>query len=110
MTLILDCIARDAVFQVSDRRLTDAYGGTVVDDQSNKAVVVDGRVVFGYTGLATIDGQRTRTGDSRWAYARYGNGGEPYPRESNSSFLKTSLSHIVQTARIQGNRLVPTKK
>ena len=59
MTLILDCIARDAVFQVSDRRLTDAYGGTVVDDQSNKAVVVDGRIVFGYTGLAIINGQRT---------------------------------------------------
>ncbi|GKS58195.1 hypothetical protein YTPLAS18_17220 [Nitrospira sp.] len=58
MTLILDCFARDAAFQVSDRRLTDIHGNAV-DDETNKAVVVDGRVVFGYTGLAQIEGERT---------------------------------------------------
>jgi len=59
MTLVLDCFARDAAFQVSDRRLTDPERGTVVDDETNKAVVVNGRVVFSYTGLATIEGQPT---------------------------------------------------
>ena len=65
MTLILDCIARDAVFQVSDRRLTGAYGGTAVDDQSNKAVVVDGRIVFGYTGLASLTANTQTSGSRR---------------------------------------------
>jgi hypothetical protein len=59
MTLVLDCFARDAAFQVSDRWLTDPERGAVVDDQTNKAVVVNGRVVFSYTGLARIEGQRT---------------------------------------------------
>jgi len=58
MTIVVDCFAKDAAFQVSDRRLTDLHG-KIFDDQRNKAVIVNGRLVFSYTGLAHIDGQRT---------------------------------------------------
>jgi hypothetical protein len=60
MTIVLDCFARNAAFQISDRRLTDPdRPGKIVDDETNKAVLVNGRVIFSYTGLATIEGQRT---------------------------------------------------
>jgi hypothetical protein len=60
MTIVLDCFARDAAFQVSDRRLSDPdRPGIIIDDETNKAVLVNGRVIFSYTGLAAIDGQRT---------------------------------------------------
>ena len=60
MTIVLDCFARDAAFQISDRRLTDAaHPGVLIDDETNKALLLNGRVVFSYTGLASIDGQRT---------------------------------------------------
>lgn len=60
MTLVLTCLTRDAIFQVSDRRLTrSAPPFEIVDDEANKAVVVEGRVVFGYTGLARIQTERT---------------------------------------------------
>lgn len=59
MTLILACLTKDAVFQVSDRRLTKLVPpGEVVDDERNKAVLVNGRVVLGYTGLSEICGER----------------------------------------------------
>ncbi len=65
MTLILACLTHDAVYQVSDRRLTSANPPyPVIDDESNKAVVVDGRMSFGYTGLAKIAGKRT----DEWLY------------------------------------------
>ena len=60
MTMLLACLTDELVYQVSDRRLTDvASSNVVVDDESNKAVVVDGRMVFTYTGLAKIGSERT---------------------------------------------------
>ena len=60
MTLVLSCITPNVVYQVSDRRLTRlGTPTTIVDDEANKAVVVNGRVAFGYTGLAEIAGQKT---------------------------------------------------
>ena len=65
MTLILNCVTPDIVLQASDRRLTWLRGpnkGTVADDESNKAILIDGRVAFGYTGLAEVNSERT----DRW--------------------------------------------
>jgi hypothetical protein len=59
MTLILSCITEDAVYQVSDRQLTDPRTGFLFEDACNKAVFVDGRVAFGYTGLGAMGNQPT---------------------------------------------------
>ncbi len=59
MTLVISCATQEYILQVSDRRLTNAHTGGVVEDQSNKAVLFSGRVVFGYTGLAELEGERT---------------------------------------------------
>ena len=60
MTLVLACLTDDAVYLVSDRRLTSSRPPhAVVDDDCNKAVFLDGRIAFGYTGLAEIAGTRT---------------------------------------------------
>src|SRR5829696_8178317 len=53
MTLVLSCITPKFVLQVSDRRLTYP-NGSVADDETNKAVVFQGHILFGYTGLARI--------------------------------------------------------
>lgn len=62
MTLVVSCISPNHVVQVSDRRLawaTGAHAGRVADDNSNKAVVVCGRLVLAYTGLAQIRSLKT---------------------------------------------------
>jgi hypothetical protein len=62
MTLILSCVTPTCVYQVSDRRLTWLNGprrGQILDDERNKAVFVEGRFAFGYTGLAEIGTTRT---------------------------------------------------
>lgn len=62
MTLILSCITRDLVVQVSDRRLTWIGGphpGEVADDMRNKAVVVCSELVLGYTGLGELGNRFT---------------------------------------------------
>lgn len=60
MTLILSCITDDAVFQVSDRRLTSFNcPGEVVHEETNKAVLVSGHVAFGYTGTSHVGNTRT---------------------------------------------------
>jgi hypothetical protein len=60
MTLVLSCLTDDIVYQVSDRRLTSfVRPDHVYDDERNKAVVVNGRVTFGYTGLAEIGNMRS---------------------------------------------------
>lgn len=62
MTIVLACVTSDAVYQISDRRLVDvATRAQVIDDEKNKAVLVNSRVAFGYTGLARIDGESTDT-------------------------------------------------
>jgi hypothetical protein len=62
VTLVLTCITRKFVFQVSDRRVTyiDRHGnGTLADDNRNKLTVVCNELVFGYSGLAELDGRHT---------------------------------------------------
>src|SRR5262249_8755533 len=60
MTIVLDCFARNAAFQVSDRRLTDPdRPGKICEEEADKADLLNGRGIFSYTGLATIEGQRT---------------------------------------------------
>ena len=60
MTLILTCLTETAVFQVSDRRLTQ-FGApqNVLDDETNKSIFVDGRMCFGYTGVSQIGTEKT---------------------------------------------------
>ena len=65
MTLILSCIAKDYIVQVSDRRLSlvTRVGGRLnvkpIEDKSNKAVVFCGALSFAYTGLANLQGKKT---------------------------------------------------
>lgn len=62
MTLILSLATHDHIVQVSDRRLTVGSGpriGALVDDDSNKVTLFCSRMSFAYTGLASVDGQRT---------------------------------------------------
>jgi len=62
VTLILSCVTPEYVFQVSDGRLTWLNGpqaGQVIEDDRDKAVLVDGRFAFGYTGLAEVGSLRT---------------------------------------------------
>lgn len=59
MTLILTCLADDYIVQVSDRRLTLASDpAQATSDHTNKAIFLDGRYIFGFTGLAQLSGQR----------------------------------------------------
>lgn len=72
MTFILSCATENAVYQVSDRRLTWLGGpspGSVKDDESNKAVLIDGRMAYGYTGIAEVGGIRT----DDWLAGLFGN-------------------------------------
>jgi hypothetical protein len=62
VTLILSCLTRDYVLQVSDRRLVFVYpNGTwkLAEDDQNKAVVVNRTLIFAYTGWAKIAEQKT---------------------------------------------------
>lgn len=58
MTLVLSLATNDCLYQISDRRLTRP-DGTVTTDEENKATLVHGRMVFGYSGLAMIDNKPT---------------------------------------------------
>lgn len=60
MTLILSCLTEDCIYQVSDRRLTSFDPPrTPINDETNKALLVNGRVVFGYTGISKVAGENT---------------------------------------------------
>lgn len=59
MTLILSVLTKDYVVQASDRRLTNASTGEVVDEDANKTVVFNGHLAVGYTGLSRIRGYAT---------------------------------------------------
>lgn len=58
MTLILGCLTEHCVYQVSDRRLMFP-NRKIADERSNKSVLLDGRVAFGYTGISRVAGIRT---------------------------------------------------
>jgi hypothetical protein len=57
MTLVLSVITPHYVMQASDRRLSEWHEGQVVRwlDDTNKAVFVENRTTFAYTGMARID-------------------------------------------------------
>jgi hypothetical protein len=57
VTLILSCITDQFVVQVSDRCLSNLRTGRPVEQEANKAVFLSNRVVFGFTGLAEIEGK-----------------------------------------------------
>lgn len=62
MTLILSCLTDCYAIQVSDRRLS-LQDGSPYDDNSNKAILLNGNVAFGYTGLAFLNNGKVRTDD-----------------------------------------------
>ncbi len=57
MTLVLNCLTHDYLFQVSDRRLVRLPDYEIIDDDANKNVFYCGHVAFSYTGLAEIEGK-----------------------------------------------------
>lgn len=60
VTLVLACCTESHIYQISDRRLTTLGDpGQVIDDEQNKSVMVNGRVVFSYTGVSQIGGEKT---------------------------------------------------
>ncbi len=59
MTFILNFATSEHVFQVSDRKLTFFPSGKIYDEESNKAVMVNGRMAFAYTGLGKIGREST---------------------------------------------------
>lgn len=56
MTLVLSCLMRDYVIQVSDQRITRVSDGALVDNLRNKGTMFCSQMAFSYTGLAEIDG------------------------------------------------------
>jgi hypothetical protein len=65
VTLVLTAVAPNFVVQVSDRLVTDAGSGKVLDPVTNKTVIYLARnahVTIGYSGLAYIEGITT----DRW--------------------------------------------
>lgn len=58
MTLVLTCLTKEYVLQVSDRRLTWP-NGRVADDNANKAVLLANQMAFAYTGRARVGPERT---------------------------------------------------
>lgn len=63
MTLILTCLTKDYLIQISDKRLTYP-DRRVASNNTNKAVLQAPFVSWGYTGLATIQGEAA---DIWWA-------------------------------------------
>lgn len=59
MTFILTVATDEGIYQVSDRRLTRFTDGSLLDDDTNKAVFLDGRMTFAYTGISEIEGVAT---------------------------------------------------
>jgi hypothetical protein len=58
MTLVLICLSAEYIVHVSDRRLTSAANELPTSEHTNKAIFLDGRYIFGFTGLAQLGGKR----------------------------------------------------
>lgn len=59
VTLILSCLTSDNAYLVSDRRLTSFdVPRRIVDDDTNKIVLLNGHVALGYTGREMINEDR----------------------------------------------------
>jgi uncharacterized membrane protein len=62
MTLILSLVGQDYAVQVADRRISLLHSSgrsTIRDDNTNKVVNFANRAVFGFTGIAELEGKRT---------------------------------------------------
>lgn len=69
MTQVLSLLRREGPIQVSDRRVSRLYpdGGVVPeDDVHNKAIIWFDRMLVGYTGLASIDGDTPAHATDWW--------------------------------------------
>jgi len=98
MTLILNCLTPNYVIQVSDRRLMLSRG-LVYDDNSNKAIFVNGNIIFSYTGLASFDNRKTMNDD--WFLDTIGDVYNRYPNIS----LTTTAEHIAERASEAMNKI-----
>jgi len=67
LTLILSCLTRNYVVQVSDRRVV-AVNGSWDEDRANKAIFFCGHSCFSYTGVARLEGRPT----DEWLTERLG--------------------------------------
>jgi len=59
VTYILSCVTEDVVYQVSDRLFTSFAPPYSVVEESNKAVLYENRMVFGYSGISHVGADRT---------------------------------------------------
>ena len=62
MSIVITAVTPYAVIQVSDMQITAFKDGTIVSARQRKSIVLKGQKVvalFGWTGLATIDGHNT---------------------------------------------------
>ena len=91
MTLILSCLTPKYVIQVSDRRLM-LSNGQLIDDHRNKSILVNGHMVFGYTGLASMDNGKTMNDD--WFLDTLS---ESYKANPNTS-LTTTAEYVAERA------------
>jgi hypothetical protein len=99
MTLILSLIARNFAIQVSDRRLT-MTDGTLLTDESNKAILFENQFIFGYTGLAEIDQVPTY----RWVAEALNEGLQAHPE--NMTFI---VRHLAERLTSQFARIPSTQ-
>ncbi len=91
MTLILTCVTSQFVVQVSDRRLTRASDGQIVENPHNKALFVCGYATYAFAGLATMG----RTPTDHWLMNHLA--GKRDPLEE----LKTTTEAATQVLRNQ---------
>ncbi len=103
MTLILSCLTADYAIQVSDRRLT-LPDGSLYDDHSNKAILVNGNIIFGYTGLAFFDNRKTR--NDEWFLNALSEAHKAHPNVS----LTTTAEFIANRATEEVSRMNITPK
>ncbi|MCK4829895.1 hypothetical protein KA005_79970 [bacterium] len=104
MTIILNCLTPKYAIQVSDRRLT-LPNGDIFNDHSNKAIFVNGHIVFSYTGLAFIDGH-TRNDD--WFLDVLANIYKEHPNGSFTTITEHIADRATETIRVL--RISPTFK
>ena len=97
MTMILTCLTKDFIVQVSDRRISYMKDNKVqwADDQSNKALVYKKQFVFAYTGQAKIpiriNGQYTDVSTIDWAAEQLSKGKNLEEAVYNLKYRATEL-------------------
>jgi hypothetical protein len=98
VTQIVSLVSRDFVAQVGDRRLSRR--GAVVDDETNKCVLFDGRLAISYTGPSSLRGEETHL----WI-ARTVAGSPSADLAVAARLLADNASTAVRSLRVQDRRL-----